>query len=178
MNDLATVRELFAYTAWADASVWNAVLREPTASVDGRLRDCLNHTHTVQGLFLKVWRGSALDADPKDLPGLTSLLTTARSTHQQLATFLRELDEAALNEVVSLPWAGRFTELTGKEPALITMGDTLLQVVNHSTYHRGQANSRLRELGGTPPMTDFIAWVGLGKPGAVWPEVEPENTSN
>ena len=178
MNDLATVRELFGYTAWADASVWNAVLREPTALADGRIRDYLSHIHTVQALFLNVWRGSPLEAAPKDVPALTSILLMARSAHQQLASFLCGLDETSLNEGVPLPWAGRFTELTGKEPPLITMGDTLLQVVNHSTYHRGQVNSRLRELGGTPPMTDFIAWVGLGKPGAVWPELEPEKAPN
>jgi uncharacterized damage-inducible protein DinB len=63
-----------------------------------------------------------------------------------------------------------------REPAPITLGETLLQVVNHSTYHRGQINSRLRELGGTPPMTDFIAWVGLGKSGAEWPE--PDESAN
>jgi hypothetical protein len=27
-------------------------------------------------------------------------------------------------------------------------------------------------------MTDFIAWVGLGKPGADWPEPGPENAPN
>jgi hypothetical protein len=33
MHDLATVRELFAYAAWADAIVWSAVLGS-TASAD------------------------------------------------------------------------------------------------------------------------------------------------
>ena len=132
----------------------------------------------MQALFLAVWRGAPLQAPPKEAPRLTFLLASARSTHAELASFLGSLDEASLSEGVRLPWAGRFTELTGKEPALITMGETLLQVVNHSTYHRGQVNSRLREVGGTPPMTDFIAWVGLGKPGADWPEPGPENAPN
>jgi uncharacterized damage-inducible protein DinB len=109
---------------------------------------------------------------------LTSLLALARSIHAELASFLGGLDEESLSQAVWLPWAGRFTELTGKEPAPITMGETLLQVVNHSTYHRGQVNSRLREVGGTPPMTDFIAWVGLGKPEADWPKPETENAPN
>lgn len=178
MSDLTTTRELFAYTAWADASVWTAVLYEAAASADLRVRDYLDHMHTVQGLFLAVWRGAPLQAPPKETPGLASLLASARGTHAELASFLAGLDEASLSEGVRLPWAGRFTELTGKEPAPITMSDTLLQVVNHSTYHRGQVNSRLREIGGTPPMTDFIAWVGLGKPRADWPDSGPENAPN
>jgi uncharacterized damage-inducible protein DinB len=178
MNDLKTTRELFAYTAWADAIVWTAVLHEPAASADGRVCNYLFHIHTVQGLFLAVWRGATLQSPPKEAPGLTSLLALARSTHAELASFLGGLDETSLRQGVRLPWAGRFTELTGKEPALITMGETLLQVVNHSTYHRGQVNSRLRGVGGMPPMTDFIAWVGLGKPVADWPKPGPEKAPN
>jgi uncharacterized damage-inducible protein DinB len=173
MNDLSATRKLFTYTAWADAVVWAAVLSEAAAWADQRILNYLFHIHTVQGVFLAVWRGGPIQAPPKEAPGLTTLLSSARGTHAQLALFLEGLNESSLSEIVNLPWAGRFTELTGKEPAPITMGDTLLQVVNHSTYHRGQVNSRLREVGGSPPMTDLIAWAGLGKPAADWPEPEP-----
>jgi hypothetical protein len=27
-----------------------------------------------------------------------------------------------------------------------------------------QVNTRIRELGGTPPLVDFIAWIWAGKP--------------
>lgn len=37
-----------------------------------------------------------------------------------------------------------------------------------STYHRGQANSRLRELGGKPPLVDYIAWIWFGRPAPRW----------
>jgi uncharacterized damage-inducible protein DinB len=177
MSDLKTTRILFAYTEWADAMVWTAMLRESSFSADERLREYLFHIHTVQHLFLSVWRGGPLTAPPNEAKSVTSLLTLARSTHSDLTSFLTSLDEDLLSQNIQLPWAGRFTELTGKEPAPITLGETLLQVANHSTYHRGQINSRLREIGGTPPMTDFIAWVGLGKPGADWPEPSPQSTN-
>jgi uncharacterized damage-inducible protein DinB len=178
MNDLKTAQEMFDYTAWADATVWTAILQEAVAMGDERLRDYLFHIHTVQGVFLDVWRGAPLQPPQKEGTTLTSLLALAQSTHAEITSFFAGLDEASLNQRVELPWSGRFTELTGKEPAPITMGETLLQVVNHSTYHRGQVNSRLRELGGTPPMTDFIAWVGLGKPGPDWPEPTLESVPN
>jgi uncharacterized damage-inducible protein DinB len=44
----------------------------------------------------------------------------------------------------------------------------MLQVASHSTYHRGQINTRFRELGGEPAIVDLIAWVWLGKPKASW----------
>jgi uncharacterized damage-inducible protein DinB len=38
----------------------------------------------------------------------------------------------------------------------------------HSHYHRGQNATRLRELGGVPPGTDFIEWLREGQPSARW----------
>ena len=37
--------------------------------------------------------------------------------------------------------------------------DALMQVVMHSEHHRAQVAMRLRALGGTPPVTDYIVWV-------------------
>ena len=42
------------------------------------------------------------------------------------------------------------------------------QVASHSTYHRGQVNARLREVGGTPPLVDYIAWIWFGRPAPNW----------
>ncbi len=49
-----------------------------------------------------------------------------------------------------------------------TLAETVLQITSHTTYHRGQVNMRLRELGAEPPLTDFIAWIWLGRPEAEW----------
>jgi uncharacterized damage-inducible protein DinB len=38
----------------------------------------------------------------------------------------------------------------------------------HSHYHRGQNATRLRELGGEPPMTDLIVWYWKGRPRPDW----------
>jgi uncharacterized damage-inducible protein DinB len=38
----------------------------------------------------------------------------------------------------------------------------------HSQHHRGQNATRLRELGGEPPMTDLIVWYWKGRPGPRW----------
>jgi uncharacterized damage-inducible protein DinB len=38
-------------------------------------------------------------------------------------------------------------------------------VVNHSSYHRGQVVTLLRQLGKTPPATDFLIYFDEGEPG-------------
>ena len=44
----------------------------------------------------------------------------------------------------------------------------MIQVAMHTAYHRGQINTRVRELGGEPKLVDFIAWIWYGKPKADW----------
>jgi len=51
----------------------------------------------------------------------------------------------------------------------VTLVETMLQIPSHSTHHRGQIATRLREIGGEPPITDFIMWAFTGKPAASWP---------
>ena len=36
--------------------------------------------------------------------------------------------------------------------------DTMFHVVNHSTYHRGQASSQMRQLRGSPVSTDYFTY--------------------
>jgi uncharacterized damage-inducible protein DinB len=65
--------------------------------------------------------------------------------------FLQTLSESALATQIS------FRYLSGAE-AVHVLGDALIHVVNHSTYHRGQVATMLRQLGAAPPPTDFIVF--------------------
>lgn len=59
-------------------------------------------------------------------------------------------------------------------PTLLLLVWTLLMAVQlftavmHSQGHRGQNATRLRELGGKMPMTDYIVWILEGRPSPVW----------
>ena len=70
----------------------------------------------------------------------------------QRAAFLAGLSEARLGEAV------RYRTLKGDEYEN-ALGDLLRHVLNHSTYHRGQAATQLRQLGATPPATDLILYL-------------------
>ena len=66
-----------------------------------------------------------------------------------------------LDEYIDIPWF--------KDPPLsITVTEALTQCAMHSHYHRGQNATRLRELGGEPPLTDLIGWYWKGRPAPVW----------
>ena len=88
--------------------------------------------------------------------------------HIQVNEYLNSINETELNKLIEIPWANRFEKIIGRKPEELSLTETMLQVTMHSQYHRGQVNARFRELGGEPPLIDFIAWVWEGKPGAVW----------
>ncbi len=165
---LALLRDLYDHMQWADAMVWRAVSAAPAAAGDESLRTKLIHIHQVQHAFLAVWRGQKPHFR-KDFENLAAVAEWGRAYHTDVRAYFGTIDDAALERHVVLPWAGQLTSFLGHEPAAPSMGQTLLQVALHSLYHRGQVNMRLRELGGEPPLVDYIAWIWMGKPAAEWP---------
>ncbi|HVG34127.1 MAG TPA: DinB family protein [Pyrinomonadaceae bacterium] len=169
MNDLTTLRELFRHMEWADAVVWTAVLGHAEAADDTALRKRLHHLHHVQRAFLQVWTEQYTGAPPAKFSDGASLLDWAREYYSEVEKYLGDLDEKNLNQPLEVPWARMVEARLGRKAEVPSLGETLLQVVMHSTYHRGQVNMQLRQLGVEPPLTDFIAWLWLGKPQAAWP---------
>ena len=118
----------------------------------------------VQRAFL--WavgdRAAALSVTtPEEFASLAVLKQYARSTHDAFDLFLAAVSEARFEEPIAMPWF--------KDPPLsITVTEALTQCAMHSHYHRAQNATRLRELGGEPPLTDLIAWYWKGRPAPAW----------
>ncbi|HEX8456213.1 MAG TPA: DinB family protein [Pyrinomonadaceae bacterium] len=169
MKDIDGLRELSQHMQWADALVWTAALSSSEAADDLALRGKLFHMQMVQRAFLSVWNAGTFTPPPSEPPRLHATLKSARDYYADLAAFFSAPGADDLERPVALPWAGGFARRLGLEPATPTLAETILQVVMHSTYHRGQVNTRLRELGIEPPLTDYIAWIWFGRPEAQWP---------
>ncbi len=168
---LSTLRELYHHMEWADATVWQAALVCAPAARDTRLRDLLLHLHNVQRAFLLVWKKQEIQwPKPEDFPDIATVQRWSRQVYPASYAFLNTIDADALAHPVVMPWASQLAQRLGCEPHHPTLAQTIFQVTSHSTYHRGQVNVRLRELGGEPPLVDFIAWIWFGKPDPEWPE--------
>ncbi len=162
------LHQLFRHMEWADATVWESVLAKPDAKSDDRLRALLYHIHLVQWAYLQIWREEPLDLpEEAGFSDLTAIHEWCRKYHRQAPLYLDAVDADDLLRQVEFPWADQLVERWGKaQPA--TVSETILQITSHTTYHRGQVNTRLRELDGEPPLVDFIAWIWMGKPTAEW----------
>ena len=172
MNELNNISSLFHHMEWADAKVWQSALNLSSVNNDSRLRKLLCHIHNVQLAFLYIWTKQTLKfSKGSDFPELLDMAIWGREYHTQVNEYLNSINETVLNKLIDIPWANHFEKIIGRKPDNLTLEETMLQVTMHSQYHRGQVNARLRELGGEPPLIDFIAWVWEGKPGAVWERI-------
>lgn len=165
LNDL---NDLYRHMEWADASVWRAVMSSDAARADAKLREWSYHVHMVQRAFLRVWQGETRYRPFPEFEDVESLIDWARSYYPGLFAQLKSWTDEDLAKPLNVPWASRLTKPLGREPENTTLGQTAQQVAMHSLYHRGQINARLRELGGEPPLVDYIAWLWLGRPQADW----------
>ncbi len=164
------LRQLIRHMEWADAEVWRAVLACEPAGHDRRLRDLLTHLHVVQRLFLVVWRKDPFDPSrgSPEFATAADLRGWAQTYYSEANSFLDRLDAHGLTVDVSMPWIKAFEAQLGRTFSTPTLGETIFQVTSHSTYHRGQVNARLREVGGEPPLVDYIAWIWFGRPEPDW----------
>jgi|SRR5687767_7353117 len=165
MFSLDSLRDLFHHMDWADGTVWKAMLGTPAAEGDEKLRKLLHHIHNVQQLFLQVWKEVPLTfTKPSSFTNLAAMEQWTRPYYPEAHEFLARLTTTDLEKRIIMPWVPEFEKRQGVTFATPTLAETIFQVTSHSTYHRGQVNVRLREVGGNPPLVDFIAWVWLGKP--------------
>ena len=165
MNDKSIIKNLFKHMLWADAEVWKVVEQSPNVENDKKIKLLLYHIHLVQFLFLKIWKKEKLE-HPKEneFKNLIEIREWSLENYSNLINFLDDFDDNQLEEITEIPWAKGIAKKFGREPEQVTLKDTMLQVATHSSYHRAQANMKLRELGYDPPSVDYIVWLWLGKP--------------
>jgi uncharacterized damage-inducible protein DinB len=88
---------------------------------------------------------------PSDVPTIADVKMTWEQTGFATAKFLGTLTDKKLQET--------FTMSTAKgEQFTHSFAQALQHVVDHSTYHRGQVITLMRQMGHTPPNTGMISF--------------------
>jgi uncharacterized damage-inducible protein DinB len=161
MGLLTQTRQLLLYTLWADRVVLDAVrevsLEHLTRNAGvsfGSLLGTLSHILGSQRRWLArfVGQGAAQqDAGDPGFADLEGLVAGWGETSSQLEFFLASLTEEQLEAEIT--WGGSEGQGPGNTRPL---WQPVTHMVNHSTYHRGQVVSLLRQLGYQPPKTDLI----------------------
>ena len=159
------MREMARHMAWADATVWGAVLTATQAAGDAKIADTLHHIHQVQHIFLQAWTHAQFAVrERKEFTTLDELAVWGLEARRGVLAFIDQVSDGELAQEMRMPWAAFFEQQTKQTAGVHTMGESVLQVFLHTQHHRGQVCARLREAGGVPPTVDFIVWLWSGRP--------------
>jgi uncharacterized damage-inducible protein DinB len=166
--NVAEIRSLFAYNHWANRRLLSAARH---LSPEDFIRDLQSSHSSVRGTFvhiigghwvwLRLWSGepskqivARCDAlwDPEKFPDVASLEAAHASLEDDQISFIEKLTDERVNARRS------FENFQGKRWEL-SLSEMMHHVVNHSTYHRGQVVTLLRQLGAVSPGTDFSTFL-------------------
>jgi len=152
------IRLLYDYNAWANHRVLDAcaTLKEEQFTRDlgssfRSVRDTLAHIMDVEWLYLERWNGrSPTDLPPAEsYPDQANVMVRWEGIERDLSGFVRTRNAEDLAQAIDY----RNTKgVAFSNP----IWETLQHLVNHSTYHRGQVATLLRQLGTKPASTDLI----------------------
>lgn len=151
---------LYAYNRWANGRVIEAVSRLAPArfvqtipSSYPSVRDTLTHLVSAEWIWLERWKGVSPKAmlDPKWFPSLDPLRRRWSEVERDQKAFVDALKDEALERIVS------YVNTKG-ERWEYPLARTMQHLANHSTYHRGQVTTMLRQLDAEPPATDLLVF--------------------
>ena len=157
---VGTVRQLLLYTLWADRICLKAIeevraddLVRGTGTSFGTLLGTLAHILQAQRLWLARFEGKNPERrlESGEFTDWQALATAWTETSAELEFFLAALTAEQLAS--DLTW----TSMAGVTHTL-PLWQPVVHLVNHTTYHRGQVVSLLRQMGYAPPSTDLIAF--------------------
>lgn len=161
-------RKLINHMEWADAQIWMSVLNLPSLEHDEWIKERLHHYHSTQWAYGQILlKLPIIIPELNSFPDIRSIGFWARRFYKEMSVRFIGLNETELQQNVEFPWVAQVVKQLGSiTPA--TVGESILQLVLHSTHHRGQAAMYLRQVGAEPPMTDFIAWIWMQCPAPEW----------
>lgn len=119
------------------------------------LRDTLSHIVMAEWVWLRRWKGESPTAVPawtEAEPSLDTIVENLRAVEAERRELLDSLQEDDLRRDIA------YRSIKG-DPFTTRLDHQLAHVANHSTYHRGQMTTMMRQIGVTPPSTDMIFYI-------------------
>jgi uncharacterized damage-inducible protein DinB len=158
-----TTRMLTRYNAWANQLIFDAVAALPAGEAEKERKSLFrNMVHTLNHNYVidRIWQAHLEGREhgyetrnTKDHPPLAELWRVQQEIDAWYTAWSDRLSDAALDERVN------FT-LIGGNAGVMTRGEILLHVVNHTSYHRGFVADLFYQVAGArPPTTDLPVYL-------------------
>ena len=157
---LSEIKFLHAYNAWASNQFFDVLAQLPNdqylqdlKSSHGGIHGTLVHMVGAEKIWLERFHEAAQPFLSQNPPGsLNELRTIWEKVGFDTAKWLGGMTDKKLTQT--------FTMQTSTGTTFThAFGQAFQHLVNHSTYHRGQIVTMLRQLGVKPPTTDLIRFI-------------------
>lgn len=136
--------DLFDYTRHFNMEMIK-VISENRALVDDKTVSFINHTLNAQ----QIWNARILGEETFEVWQINPFESLVEINQKN---FLKSIDI-----INNLDWDTKIEYQNSKGTKFEnTVFEMLFHAVNHSTYHRGQINTLLKQNGITPVLTDYI----------------------
>ena len=155
-------RTLTRYNAWANGLIFDAVAAlpegeatKPRPSVFRNMVHTLNHNYVIDRIFQAHLEGRSHGYSARNTPEhppLAELWRAQKDLDRWYVNWSDQISDAALDERVS------FTFVGGGE-GVMTRGEILQHLVNHTSYHRGFVAQMFYDVPARPPTTDLTVFL-------------------
>jgi uncharacterized damage-inducible protein DinB len=154
------LQRLLDYTVWANHRVIRAAatltvdeFRRDLGSSHGGVRGTLAHMLGAEWIWLERWKGVSPTRliDEAEFGDILVLRERWGVIETHRADWLASLRDDQVSAVIA------YRNLKG-DPFEEPLWQLVQHLANHSTYHRGQAITLLRQLGARAVTTDMVAW--------------------
>ena len=155
------IEQLYEFNRWANAQVLDAAssltkeqFAKDLSSSYGSVRDTLAHIFAAEWIWLERWNGVSPKVFPSgaDFPDMESLRAKWEEVENGQAHFISRLTDDALATVIS------YVNIKGEEWKY-TLEQMMQHLANHSSYHRGQVTTLLRQLGAEAAPIDLLVFI-------------------
>lgn len=157
---LSEVKRLYDYNAWANRRVSDTLrlldqerfIRDLRSS-HGSIRGTVAHLAGAEWIWRQRWSGSSPRGLLPESEFETVEIASCRleEIDRDLVAYVETLNPAELESVKN------YVTTDGK-PYSNVLRDLLVHLANHSSYHRGQIATLMRQVGAIPQATDFILY--------------------
>jgi uncharacterized damage-inducible protein DinB len=159
------IKLLYDYNGWANSRIFGAVSKLDAEkyvmdlkSSYKSVRDTMVHIICVEWIWFKRLKGTSPKAfwTPADIPTIPELKLRWEYIVRNQNEFIRSIKEESLN----IPTTYQNTK---GETFTYPLWQILMHAVNHSSYHRGQITTMLRQLGAQAVPLDLFVFIDLQK---------------
>ena len=153
------IQGLYAYNRWVNNRFLDATAELSAEEFDRDLRSSfpsvkatLEHILEAEWIWLERWHGvSPTEVPPWDTSTHAALRAQWQLIEQDQLAYVSTLTDEQLCSVIDY-------RSFASQPFSQPLWQLMRHVVNHSTFHRGQLATMLRQLGYPVPVSDLVAY--------------------